>query len=78
MQHKIDFALMSGPLAAEERLCQGLFAFSSEAWGCRWGKGGGGGQGGEGRGNGEGEGARGVSRSLQVSWSIGIFTPLYC
>ena len=43
MQHKIDFALMSGPLAAEERLCQGLFAFSSEAWGCRWGKGGGGG-----------------------------------
>ena len=42
MQHKIDFALMSGPFAAEERLCQGLFAFSSEAWGCRWGKGGGG------------------------------------
>ena len=36
---------MSGPFAAEERLCQGLFAFSSEAWGCRWGKGGGGGMG---------------------------------
>ena len=57
MQHKIDFALMSGPWAVAERLCQGLFAFRWEVWGWGW----------EGDGEGEGGGSGIPGEGLEVS-----------